>query len=106
MQNQKIIHVHPLFIYSFSGIKSVTLHCFSDVSGWRPKLPGHSGRTQERSGQHHNKYTMKQKNLIGWACLLTWVLTAPACRQTPQEISLAGEWQFALDPKDVGLKEE
>lgn len=49
---------------------------------------------------------MKQRNVIGWACLLAWALAAPACRQTPQEMSLAGEWQFALDPKDVGMKEE
>ena len=29
-----------------------------------------------------------------------------SCRRVPAELSLAGEWQFALDPEDIGVKQE
>lgn len=49
---------------------------------------------------------MKNRNWFGWNCLLAWVLLMASCQPTPNELSLAGEWKFALDPQDTGLAEE
>ena len=34
------------------------------------------------------------------------LLSLMSCRMGPAELSLAGEWQFALDPEDIGVKQE
>ena len=34
------------------------------------------------------------------------LLSLMSCRRGPAELSLAGEWQFALDPEDIGVKQE
>ncbi|MEG1750089.1 MAG: beta-galactosidase [Tannerellaceae bacterium] len=40
-------------------------------------------------------------------CYLLFCLVALiSCKDSPQMISLAGEWKFALDPEDAGVKEQ
>ena len=34
------------------------------------------------------------------------LLSLMSCRRGPAELPLAGEWQFALDPEDIGVKQE
>lgn len=40
-----------------------------------------------------------------WLLLVGLLVGLVSCRQAEMELSLAGEWKFALDPQDVGLKE-
>ena len=48
---------------------------------------------------------MRQVNFfLFWASIsLIFFLS---CKETSSELSLAGEWQFALDPADVGIGQE
>ena len=48
---------------------------------------------------------MKQVNIfLFWASIsLIFFLS---CKETSSELSLAGEWQFALDPEDAGVGQE
>jgi hypothetical protein len=40
-----------------------------------------------------------------FACLAVFLMILVSCRQDVNRLSLAGEWNFALDPQDVGLQE-
>ena len=39
-----------------------------------------------------------------FACLAVFLMILVSCRQDVNRLSLAGEWNFALDPQDVGLQ--
>lgn len=41
-----------------------------------------------------------------FACLAVFLMILVSCRQDVNRLSLAGEWNFALDPQDVGLQEK
>lgn len=41
-----------------------------------------------------------------FACLVVFLMILVSCRQDVNRLSLAGEWNFALDPQDVGLQEK
>ena len=49
---------------------------------------------------------MKQRNLTFSTLLTGLLLLLFSCKEPGSELSLAGEWRFALDPQDVGVKQE
>ena len=49
---------------------------------------------------------MKQRNLTCSILLTGLLLLFFSCKEPGSELSLAGEWRFALDPQDVGIKQE
>ena len=49
---------------------------------------------------------MKQRNLTCSILLTGLLLLLFSCKEPVSELSLAGEWRFALDPQDVGVKQE
>ncbi len=49
---------------------------------------------------------MKQRNLTCSTLLTGLLLLLFSCKEPVSELSLAGEWRFALDPQDVGVKQE
>ena len=49
---------------------------------------------------------MKQRNLTCSILLTGLLLLFFSCKEPVSELSLAGEWRFALDPQDVGVKQE
>ena len=48
---------------------------------------------------------MKQVNIFLLGALMSLVFFL-SCKETSSELSLAGEWQFALDPADAGIGQE
>lgn len=42
------------------------------------------------------------RNVFGLIAIILFI----SCHHNPSEVSLAGEWKFALDPDDVGVKEQ
>lgn len=48
---------------------------------------------------------MKQVNFFLFWALISLVFFL-SCKETSSELSLAGEWQFALDPADAGIGQE
>lgn len=50
---------------------------------------------------------MRRKNIRSISCLIIFaMLSWVSCQNAPTEFSLAGEWRFALDPNDIGVKEQ
>lgn len=48
---------------------------------------------------------MKLLNGVVWCLMWAGMLSLMSCQKESSELSLAGEWQFALDPEDVGVKQ-
>lgn len=46
------------------------------------------------------------KHLKSFCYLILCMIAFSSCNASPQVISLAGEWRFALDPEDAGVKEQ
>ncbi|UVQ45559.1 beta-galactosidase [Parabacteroides faecis] len=50
---------------------------------------------------------MKKKNIKSiFYLLVSTLLALVSCNNSPSELSLAGEWKFALDPDNIGVSEQ